>query len=969
MKRKLAALVCALAVVCTSQSFMGVLQVKAAPKETKVGTSYYFSSRGDNGNDGTTQDKPWQTLDKLDNIKLQPGDQVLLESGSVFDGFIHLKDVQGTKEAPIKISSYGKGQKPIINTNGQGIWYQNYGKKLDYVGHKEKGYVSSSVLLYDAEYVEVSGLEITNKAPERETFYNSPEVMNRTGVAAVAQNAGTVDHIVLKDLYIHDVIGNVYDKHMNNGGIYFTESQPNDASTGVAKYDDVLIENCHVENVNRWGIAVGYTYNWDQFQAAEIADDLVSTYGSTNVVIRNNYVKDAGGDAITTMYCDRPLIENNVSDGAARQINSTDYAYSVNGGKVAAAVWPWKCKDAVFQYNEVFDTCQNQDGQAWDADWGDGTVYQYNYSHNNGGGSVMFCGYQAINNVFRYNISQNDLGGVINPAGQPDAHIYNNTFYVKEGIDFIRTNMGGGPMVVENNIIYYSGAEAKAEDWFKHTNASATKYDNNLYFNYTAAPSNDENAIMADPLFKEPGTAPAKAAPAIHQRNVYKGYQLQKGSPAINAGKYIFDNGGKDFFGNEVKGMTPDIGAHQTNTPSKTASLRVYSKVYDIAAESIGNIPKGTTVKELKENLVYDERASVAVVREDGKAADSDKVTADMKLQVSYGKDTKEYTLDVVKVYEEYATKGWTAEVGSAQPGNPTEGNGNLALDGNLDTMWHTNWGGCNREDTWIAIDMKSAKEFSMLKYVPRATGTNGLITAYEIYVSNDGSNWGEAIASGTWENDNTTKYAEFDLVKARYVKLVATETQSQTALIFASAAEIRVGYEEGTPVNPDPVPEITTVFYDRTGWTATAGSEEQAGGAAEGPAALVLDGKTNTKWHTAWNGCNREDTWITIDMKEVKEISALKYLPRQDGSGDGRFNGNILSYEIYVSNDGENWEMITAGDWADQNSVTQEEQIATFASVKAQYVKLVATDTYLGGGTTIWAAAAEIELGHEEVK
>ena len=112
-------------------------------------------------------------------------------------------------------------------------------------------------------------------------------------------------------------------------------------------------------------------------------------------MIRNNYVKDAGGDAITLMYCDRPLIEYNVSDGAARQINTKDYS-ATGFGRVAAGIWPWKCKDAIFQYNEAFDTCQNQDGQAWDADYGDGTVYQYNYSHNNGGGSVMFCGGEAI---------------------------------------------------------------------------------------------------------------------------------------------------------------------------------------------------------------------------------------------------------------------------------------------------------------------------------------------------------------------------------------------------------------------------------------------------------------------------------------------------------------------------------------------------------------------------------------------
>ena len=30
------------------------------------------------------------------------------------------------------------------------------------------------------------------------------------------------------------------------------------------KYDDVQIKNCQLDTVNRWGIAVGYTYNWDK---------------------------------------------------------------------------------------------------------------------------------------------------------------------------------------------------------------------------------------------------------------------------------------------------------------------------------------------------------------------------------------------------------------------------------------------------------------------------------------------------------------------------------------------------------------------------------------------------------------------------------------------------------------------------------------------------------------------------------
>ena len=182
------------------------------------------------------------------------------------------------------------------------------------------------------------------------------------------------------------------------------------------------IENCIVNNVNRWGIAVGYTAYWEKFPDAgdkEIPDADIAAYGSTNVVIRNNYVKDAGGDAITPMYCDRPLVEYNVSDGVARQINTTDYCKNNNAaqtkivGRVAAAIWPWKCKDAVFQYNEAFDTrngdAGNDDAQAWDADTGDGTLYQYNYSHNNTGGCVMFCYPRSYRNTFRYNISTHPL--------------------------------------------------------------------------------------------------------------------------------------------------------------------------------------------------------------------------------------------------------------------------------------------------------------------------------------------------------------------------------------------------------------------------------------------------------------------------------------------------------------------------------------------------------------------------------
>lgn len=62
-------------------------------------------------------------------------------------------------------------------------------------------------------------------------------------MAVVAKDKGTCRGITLRDLAIHDVNGNVYDKHMNNGGIYMTALSPADeAATGPARFADVLVE-------------------------------------------------------------------------------------------------------------------------------------------------------------------------------------------------------------------------------------------------------------------------------------------------------------------------------------------------------------------------------------------------------------------------------------------------------------------------------------------------------------------------------------------------------------------------------------------------------------------------------------------------------------------------------------------------------------------------------------------------------
>ncbi len=82
--------------------------------------SYYFSSS--TGNDDHTskqaqnQSTPWKSLNKLNTIfsSLAPGDAVYFKRGDVFNGYIIVSG-SGRAGAPILLSAYGTGNKPVIN--------------------------------------------------------------------------------------------------------------------------------------------------------------------------------------------------------------------------------------------------------------------------------------------------------------------------------------------------------------------------------------------------------------------------------------------------------------------------------------------------------------------------------------------------------------------------------------------------------------------------------------------------------------------------------------------------------------------------------------------------------------------------------------------------------------------------------------------------------------------------------------
>ena len=665
----------AFALIAPSSALAG----DATPAAASTGTTYYVSStHGDDGNAGTDKGYPWKTLDKVNAIAtdLKPGDSVLLERGSTFqDQYLHIKDTSGTADAPITIADYGEASaaKPVIAANGVkgSQWYQNYRAHVG--NHQNKGTVSSTILLKDVSYITVKNLEITNDDPDvydpidtwkwtdtadsdGTKLDRSADRMDRTGVAGIAENGTTMSHVTLEGLNIHDVDGNIYNKHMANGGIYFMAHYARENKSAadktwlqnhISRFDHITIKNNIVKDVDRWGIAVGYTAYLNFIDATwgdgSIDDDLIAKYGQTNVTIENNYVKGAGGDAITLMYCDRPVIQYNVGDSVSKHMNNIDYPHDREhggryGGWVAAGIWPWRCKDPIFQYNEMYNNLNsehgNGDGQAWDADYGDGTLYQYNYSYGNSFASLMICNQYAINTTFRYNISQNDRRGVFDlPSNGPGNHIYNNTVYIGKD-SAVLTDRSNSQAKFENNIFINAADTKKTETWNRGSQHGGQTYDNNMYVNYANRPASDSHAVeVADvaTVLANAGHAPSapKANGSVYGRSgsEFDGYKPVDGSPAINAGKVISDMNDyavtNDFFGNTIKG-TPDLGAVESNVLSVSGKVNAYETA-TVGGSKVVYVPftakNPTTVKQLRAGLTVGDGSVANVYRGGNKLA------------------------------------------------------------------------------------------------------------------------------------------------------------------------------------------------------------------------------------------------------------------------------------------------------------------------------------------------------------
>ena len=121
------------------------------------------------------------------------------------------------------------------------------------------------------------------------------------------------------------------------------------------------------------------------------------------------------------------------------------------------------------------------------------------------------------------------------------------------------------------------------------------------------------------------------------------------------------------------------------------------------------------------------------------------------------------------------------------------EGPARYAIDGDLDTYWHTNYSSTQEKYPHeIQVDTGRLRTIGGFSYFPRQDGVNGRIAKYEFYTSLDGKSWGDAVATGQFKRTSELTKVYFSKpIQCRYIRFRAlSEQQGQ---MWASVAELDV--------------------------------------------------------------------------------------------------------------------------------------------------------------------------------
>ncbi len=358
----------------------------------RAGRSFYLDcgSSGAMGS-GTSAQSPWNRVDQLNATEFASGDTIYLKRGTVCHGTLAPKG-SGQEGAPIHLTAYGEGPRPKIVAEAS---------------------AEESFRLFNQQYWDIDSLDLAG---------------GRIYGIFISGNKGILHHIHLRNLAVHDVLGNEKMKSKDSGLVVLSSGSVDQ------HFDDVLMDGVTAWNTHQWmGIEVG---------GGNLGFPPESAW-NTNVVIRNSTVHDVQGDGIVLFRVRGGTIENSVAWNTGMQITETIGTPN--------AIWTWMCDDCTVVGNEAYLTdSPGVDGGAFDIDYGNtkNSVLD-NYGHDTQGYcvAVFGAGFVTRQSTVRGNLC-------IDNGRSPRMAKY-------QGAIFLLSWNGGSidGLTMEDNTIYWSPYE------------------------------------------------------------------------------------------------------------------------------------------------------------------------------------------------------------------------------------------------------------------------------------------------------------------------------------------------------------------------------------------------------------------------------------------------------------------------------------------------------------------------------
>ncbi len=533
-----------------------------------TGTYYIDNELGDDSNDGSSEDTPWQNISKLQDITFGAGTIIKLKRGCVWEQQQLFFNGSGADSNPITIEAYGTGDKPALNGGGA----------VNYV-----------IQLFNQEYIEISNLYISNEGSEKGGILK--------GISVIADNFGELNHLHFTNIDFADITGTdgegsgVYDNSDDSkqaGGLLF-HIRGDDVQT---YFDDVLVDQCSFLNCSNTGTSntshwtsLNFDSDWDDNGEGTSSSDYVHNFvPSKNMVFSRNRFENIYAQGIIIRTAEDPIMEYNL------------FYYCSIGEGSNNACFNSKTTGAIWRYNE---SCFTQ----WQTGQGDGagidsdirtknTLIEYNYCHDNEYGGVITTGGRfstSFNDstIIRYNVLANNGHNSVRLCNNnTNAIIFNNLVYYDMAdtnrlvFQHLHGDTPSGPTDtrVTNNIFYAeqnNGRFIADVDW-TDSRVERCNYSNNLYYGIVADDQypDDDNKVVADPLFSDDylpdsdiggyvlldddGIPTGELSPAFLNM-----FNLQEESPAIDAGdvnEYTFIPEFDFKNDNSVSGSAIDIG-------------------------------------------------------------------------------------------------------------------------------------------------------------------------------------------------------------------------------------------------------------------------------------------------------------------------------------------------------------------------------------------------------------------------